>query len=389
MTATATTITTTTLNKKNAAPPKTKPTFKSLKKGYLFVGFDQSDINAFGGALPYGNEVAFEFTPSTKSAWHLLGESLKEDNLFTKKTLPQAIICNFQLLKKDDFKLLEQVSQNPFFKSIPFITVSLETQDAEGDKREAFWRGADDFYVLPMEWNRLTNRVNFLRQIKLIQSRREDAEAPRNFQYHMSAGKRLFDILLASCALLVLSPILLLIAIIVKLESKGSVLYISKRVGTGYKVFDFYKFRSMRQGADAELKKLTHLNQYDGDKEQATFVKINNDPRVTLVGKILRKTSLDELPQLFNVIKGDMSLVGNRPLPLYEARMLTRDQWAQRFLAPAGITGLWQVTKRGKNDMSVEERVKLDVTYAKKHSFWYDISIIFKTLPAMIQKEAV
>ncbi|MFT3904328.1 MAG: sugar transferase [Niabella sp.] len=107
------------------------------------------------------------------------------------------------------------------------------------------------------------------------------------------------------------------------------------------------------------------------------------------MGNILRKTSIDELPQLFNVLKGDMSLVGNRPLPLYEAELLTCDQFAMRFLGPAGITGLWQISKRGKAEMSDLERKELDNQYAKYSSFMMDLKIILKTIPAMLQKEKV
>jgi lipopolysaccharide/colanic/teichoic acid biosynthesis glycosyltransferase len=173
------------------------------------------------------------------------------------------------------------------------------------------------------------------------------------------------------------------------LESKGPVFYISKRVGTGYRIFNFYKFRSMRVGADKELQKMMHLNQYSGDPKGTSFVKIDNDPRITRFGKFLRNSSLDELPQLINVLLGDMSIVGNRPLPLYEAEKITRDLWSKRFLAPAGITGLWQVTKRGKKEMSTEERIALDMQYADSYSMWFDLKIMAQTFPALLQKESV
>jgi lipopolysaccharide/colanic/teichoic acid biosynthesis glycosyltransferase len=125
-------------------------------------------------------------------------------------------------------------------------------------------------------------------------------------------------------------------------------------------------------------------------KQGSTFIKIENDPRITKIGKFIRNTSIDELPQLFNVLKGDMSIVGNRPLPMYEAEKITTDQFALRFIAPAGITGLWQVTKRGKGGpMSEEERMELDNQYAKTYSFWNDIILILKTVPALFQKENV
>lgn len=240
--------------------------------------------------------------------------------------------------------------------------------------------------------------------------------------------KRIFDIAVSIVLLLLLSPLLLLVALAIRLESKGPILYTSKRVGRGYQIIDFIKFRSMYVNADQRLKDLGHLNQYgaasaekdhvdlfpetiqpdtlllhDNDKkipEQAwlikkaseaggTFVKIANDPRVTKVGKFIRNTSIDELPQLFNVLRGDMSIVGNRPLPLYEAEHLTTDQWSVRFLAPAGITGLWQVSKRGAATMSEEERKQLDNTYALKGSFWYDLKLLMMTVPALLQKENV
>lgn len=142
--------------------------------------------------------------------------------------------------------------------------------------------------------------------------------------------------------------------------------------------------------ADKKLQEVSHLNQYDaGAGKGPVFIKVNHDPRVTKIGAFLRNTSIDELPQLINVLKGNMSLVGNRPLPLYEASTLTTDQWVERFLAPAGITGLWQVTKRGKKEMSVDERISLDIDYAHKSSFLYDLSILWNTPFALVQKEDV
>jgi lipopolysaccharide/colanic/teichoic acid biosynthesis glycosyltransferase len=178
-----------------------------------------------------------------------------------------------------------------------------------------------------------------------------------------------------------------LIALAVKIESKGPVFYIAKRAGKGYKIFDFYKFRTMLVGADEKIAEFSHLNQYGaGLSDGPVFFKISNDPRITKVGAFLRNTSLDELPQLLNVFLGDMSLVGNRPLPLYEAAALTTDDWAKRFMAPAGITGLWQIKKRGKEDMSVEERINLDIDYANKYNFAYDLWIMANTPSALFQK---
>jgi lipopolysaccharide/colanic/teichoic acid biosynthesis glycosyltransferase len=249
--------------------------------------------------------------------------------------------------------------------------------------------------------------------------------------------KRVFDIAVASLALLAFSPLLLVFILAIRLESKGKVYYISKRVGTGYRIFNFLKLRSMYPDADKRLKEFEHLNQYKkegqpvlnkehtldydiedneendtvlyGDdfvikekrhiekqknKQESAFVKFDNDPRITKVGKIIRKLSIDELPQLINVIKGDMSIVGNRPLPLYEAELLTTDEWTNRFNGPAGITGLWQVEARGKSSkMSPEERKQLDNKYVEiansKYSFWKDIWIILRTIPAVFQKENV
>jgi lipopolysaccharide/colanic/teichoic acid biosynthesis glycosyltransferase len=142
---------------------------------------------------------------------------------------------------------------------------------------------------------------------------------------------------------------------------------------------------------DTKGKKICEKQYQQAKKAESgsAFIKIANDPRVTRVGMFLRNTSIDELPQLYNVLRGDMSIVGNRPLPLYEAEKITTDQFAARFTAPAGITGLWQVSKRGKKDMSEDERKALDIEYAESFSLAKDLHILYKTVPALFQKENV
>lgn len=275
--------------------------------------------------------------------------------------------------------------------NIPFILHT--TKYDESAKQKTLKVKADD-YLIGAFTDLMLKRISFIRKAKARKnSEQKDLQPIKSIELMQSVKiwrlKRLSDIILSSIALIILSPILLLIALIIKIESKGPVFYISKRAGSGYKIFDFYKFRSMRSGADKELKNLAHLNQYSDNASDAVFFKIKDDPRVTRFGMFLRNTSLDELPQLFNVLKGDMSLVGNRPLPLYEAERLTKDQIAWRFLTPAGITGLWQVTKRGNKEMSLDERIHLDMEYAMKNSFLLDMKIIFATFPALLQKEKV
>ena len=137
--------------------------------------------------------------------------------------------------------------------------------------------------------------------------------------------------------------------------------------------------------AEERKKELMAKNEMNG-----LMFKMEDDPRVTKVGKFIRKTSIDELPQLFNILRGDMSVVGNRPLPLYEAERLTSDEYIERFMCPSGLTGLWQVEKRGQaGKLSPEQRKQLDIEYARKMSPWFDLKIILRTLTAFIQKENV
>lgn len=231
------------------------------------------------------------------------------------------------------------------------------------------------------------SKVSFLKKSKQYSF---NATAPENsIDPERSVTKRAFDIVFSFCLILLLLPVLLLIALAIKLESKGPVFYNANRAGRGFRIFKFYKFRTMVVNADEKIQALAHLNQYSDNAKGARFFKITNDPRITRVGRFLRNTSLDELPQLFNVLKGDMSLVGNRPLPLYEAATLTTNEFVERFMAPAGITGLWQIKKRGKAEMSIDERIELDISYARRASLFYDFWIMAKTPSALFQKSDV
>lgn len=249
--------------------------------------------------------------------------------------------------------------------------------------------------------------------------------------FRLPLWKRIFDVFFSSLALLVLSPFLLLVALAIRIESPGPIIYKAKRVGSNYRVFDFLKFRSMYSDADKRLKDLSTLNQYQKEaptvqtkdfdeqlemgnsdevlmvsddfvlseedfislqrnKQENAFVKFERDPRITKIGRFIRKYSIDELPQLINVLMGDMSIVGNRPLPVYEAELLTGDEYIDRFMAPSGLTGLWQVEKRGgAGKLSAEERKQLDIKYAKEFNFLKDVNIILRTFTSFIQKENV
>lgn len=327
-------------------------------------------------------------------------------------------------------------------KTCPDIYIILLTGELSNEDRKTYQAcGINDTISAVASIVELNKKIQFIADREGILFDSEEKKH-KMLRFKIPFWKRIFDIFFSSLAIVVLSPVLLITAIAIKLESKGPVLFKSKRVGTNYAVFDFLKFRSMRVDAEKKLKDLskTH-NQYakktdslgsmsdevlemalnadnedelmisdeevmlvgddfvvsenDFNKQKIeeinnAFVKIENDPRITKVGRFIRKYSIDELPQLFNILKGDMSIVGNRPLPLYEAEKLTADDCIDRFMAPAGLTGLWQVEERGRNgNMSAEERKQLDIRYGQTYCFSLDMKIIFKTLTAFIQKADV
>jgi len=391
----------------------------------VYIGSDSNFIRTINSDH---NQIDFEHfdNPEHASKW------------FENKNTTEGLVCEAEfagtMISGFDYR---ETFINEFDKNnlVPYIIIV-------GEKtpemiRKTLQYKIDDIYSKPINNETLFNRIRFLRMLKQQMTLIErEASIPDVKIYKTPFFKRTFDIITAGTALLLLSPLLLFAIIAIRLESKGKVYYISKRVGTGYRIFNFLKLRSMYPDADKRLRDFEHLNQYNKEKEidnnakadtgkttkikpggtvlvgddividenqhikqkkqkqDRTFVKFENDPRITKVGKIIRKLSIDELPQLINVIKGDMSIVGNRPLPLYEAELLTTDEWIDRFNGPAGITGLWQVEARGKTaKMSPEKRKLLDNKYVEiansRYSFWIDIWIILRTIPAMLQKENV
>lgn len=326
--------------------------------------------------------------------------------------------------KLSDLKIISHLTKS--YSSVYIILVGVPLSIEE--KKEYLTAGTDSIISEKRNDTELIRILDFAikynERINSTSLRSKELES-----FKMPLWKRTFDIVCSLAAIIILSPLLIVTWLAIRLESKGDAVYRSKRVGSNYQIFDFYKFRSMYSDADKRLAEFKKLNQYTQEEltEQESktsstrlhkadvvlfaddaitsekeyiaakkqersnaFVKFENDPRITKIGKIIRKYSIDELPQLFNILKGDMSVVGNRPLPLYEAELLTSDEYIHRFMAPAGLTGLWQVEKRGEaGKLSAEERKMLDIRYANEFSFLMDVKIIFKTFTAFIQKENV
>ncbi|SDQ15025.1 sugar transferase [Prevotella sp. khp1] len=373
---------------------------------------------------------------------------------YTRNYKDAASACSTHVRNEHFIVFYEQGEQDADINAINYlkkknkhIYIILLTKELTAENRSVYQKsGINDTLDCNASITELNKKIQFIsdRENMLF-----DDQQPkyRMLRFKIPLWKRVFDVLFAIIVLILTSPIFILTAIAIRLESKGPVIFKSKRVGANYTIFNFLKFRSMYQDAEERLKEVAKEagNQYaemNKQTEQTTksissldmganmmigddtdmmiaddevmlvgddfvisetdyskekkeeinnaFVKIENDPRVTKVGKFIRKFSIDELPQLFNILKGDMSVVGNRPLPLYEAEKLTIDTSIDRFMAPAGLTGLWQVEERGKGGMmSAEERKQLDIKYGQTYNFWLDMKILFRTFFAFVQKENV
>jgi lipopolysaccharide/colanic/teichoic acid biosynthesis glycosyltransferase len=395
----------------------------------LYIGDDQKVIEKlrdnplFDLSYEPNGLMAFKWMTGNKFKAFIPQNRLQRDREI------DAIVCETNLPGLNGIALFREMQKTGLGKGVFFILIS--EHHSVHLKQMALSLGIDGCLSKPLEENRIYERVIYLKDKNPMQFHKEkenDDEFMR--PYETPLIKRIFDITIALIALILLSPVLILTAIAIRIESKGRVIYKSKRVGANYKTFNFYKFRSMYPDADRRLQEVAHLNQYtvqdetmelfcsecakrpegelcspayyyDGERvcerlilkrqnAQKAFLKIQNDPRITKVGRFIRNTSIDELPQLFNVLKGDMSIVGNRPLPVYEAHAITKSRWSRRFRTAAGLTGLWQIEIRGRGGfMSEEERFILDNMYAQKNSLWGDIILLFRTIPAIFQKSDV
>lgn len=190
--------------------------------------------------------------------------------------------------------------------------------------------------------------------------------------------KRLLDIILSMIFLILFSPIFVSTAILIKITSHGPVFFVQERIGLNKRRFKLYKFRTMTSDAEKKLPELEHLNEITGP-----VFKIKDDPRITRIGRFLRGTSVDELPQLFNVLMGDMSLVGPRPLPVRDYEGFYRDRHRRRFCVPPGITCLWQV--QGRSTIPFEKWMELDLKYIDQWSLCLDLKILLKTIPVVLK----
>jgi exopolysaccharide biosynthesis polyprenyl glycosylphosphotransferase len=222
--------------------------------------------------------------------------------------------------------------------------------------------------------------------LKIARARTEEVDGRAQLTAHSSPGdgwpvlvKRGLDVILAFALLLAIAPVLLVIAFVVKVSSRGPVLFRQERIGRNKRRFFIYKFRSMVANAEKLQPALEGMNEAAGP-----VFKIRNDPRVTPIGRVLRRTSLDELPQLFNVLRGDMSLVGPRPLPLRDYQGFDQDWQRRRFSVRPGITCLWQVN--GRSNIGFDHWMKLDLQYLDEWSIWLDMKILAQTIPAVLKR---
>lgn len=392
-----------------------------MKSQLLFIGKNESHISHFKNILE-GNLIVNPRYDMSDITGH-----------YTEKNH----ICFWEIDAADD--CIEEIR---FLKSScpGFCVVAVSHGFDRTTGMKLLKAGVRDYVSPEVTMEEINRLIAYLEKEREAHPDTEKVEMKNIRIFRLPLWKRIFDIVFSFCAILLLLPLFIITAFAIRMESKGKIIYSSKRVGSNFRIFGFLKFRSMYADADRRLNEFSALNQYQPEEDMTepegtditrlikgeisiedlnlndetlliadddmideahfmhnkrirqdnSFVKLENDPRITRTGRFIRKYSIDELPQLFNILKGDMSVVGNRPLPLYEAELLTKDEYIDRFMGPSGLTGLWQVEKRGSNGrLSAEERKMLDIRYAHEFSFLFDIKLILKTFTAFVQKENV
>jgi exopolysaccharide biosynthesis polyprenyl glycosylphosphotransferase len=268
---------------------------------------------------------------------------------------------------------------------LPFLRTNVVDEVVMALPMRSMHSQASEVAAVCEEQGILLRFVSNLFDTKIARPRVEELEGDSLITHYTGAldgwtvlVKRAVDIFCSAVMIILLSPLLLLTAILIKLTSPGPVMFVQKRLGLNKRHFGIYKFRTMVADAEKRMKEIEHLNEVSGP-----VFKIKNDPRITPLGKFLRKTSIDELPQLFNVFKGDMSLVGPRPLPIRDYEGFSEDWQRRRFSIRPGITCLWQIG--GRSSISFEKWMELDLQYIDKWSLWLDLQILVKTIPAVLR----
>ena len=373
---------------------------------YIYIGNDRSTINHLSKVT---GGMFMAVSSSNKAAKVI--DSIRER-------------YNTSILYEQNEPLKDSQDISFLHKRFPRVYIILITPGLQTESRKVYLQAGVNNTLPPQADEESIRQMTKFLQLRKEHKLQEFSQSHRKIfnTFHLPMWKRIFDILFACAVLIVLSPLLIATAIAIRMESKGKVIYKSQRVGSNYQIFNFLKFRSMYTNADKRLKELNALNQYrieetltdeqpdirfddltgtseeeasllisddfviteedflkkKAQEKQNTFIKIENDPRVTRVGRFIRKYSIDELPQFFDVLRGDMSLVGTRPPTLDEYKQYESHHKRRLSMKP-GITGLWQVSGRS-NIEDFEEVVKLDVTYIDNWSLWNDVKILFKTV---------
>lgn len=356
---------------------------------------------------------------------HIYKSSLALHHAMEQKIDFSAIITDNELTEVNGISLRKTLITLGH-SQIPFIILLNEIKNS--DRMLAMQKGIAEIFSKPINKYALMVRVPYL----IENYNCKNISHAASFSYKLPRTKRIFDVLFAGFVMIILSPIFLIIAILLKIESKGAIFYFTLRAGSGYNVFKFYKFRTMYDGTTNKSKNDHHLNKfvfenlntdtaggivkelckdcalagticlnplYDDrainceklyfqrriNNSQSALVKIRINSEVSKVSRFICSMSLDKLPQLWNAFIGDLSIVGNRPLPLHEAEKITTDKYARRFIAPSGLTGVWRVEK--KVIMTEDERLDFDNNYPITNSFVNDIRIIIKTFPALFRTQ--